>query len=290
MALIAREDSGIRKGDLASLKGKKIAASFGTINHLYILALLEKAGLTPADVTLVNTPPPDMTVALLSKGIDAFTCWDPWPIVALKDVPGAIEVIRGGDVISYLGFNVATAAWVEKNGETIEKFLAAVSEADNWMRANPKQAAQVATRWIPGLKADVAEAAMQFNIQQADRRLSANNYRALWAAQDRLYAPRHPQVDIRRQQAHRAEAHAQGDEGQAGTVRRPAADPGQRRDQGWLRVQAVRRSCQPGSTRPHPEERPQDASRRTRAANSGPRSFETHRSAFADPCSLKSGR
>ena len=62
----------------------------------------------------------------------------------------------------------------------------AVAEADKWMRANPKLAAQVATRWIPGLKQDVAEAAMQFNIQQNDRRLSANNYRALWAAQDRL--------------------------------------------------------------------------------------------------------
>jgi len=95
-------------------------------------------------------------------------------------------VQRGGDVISYLGFNVATRAWVEKNGDTIEKFLAAVSEADKWMRAKPKQAAQVATRWIPGLKPEVAEAAMQFNIQQNDRRLSANNYRALWAAQDRL--------------------------------------------------------------------------------------------------------
>jgi ABC-type nitrate/sulfonate/bicarbonate transport system substrate-binding protein len=187
MALIAHEGSGIRKGDLASLKGKRIAASFGTINHLYILALIEKGGLTPQDVTLVNTPPPDMTVALLSKGIDAFSAWDPWPIVALKDVPGAMEVIRGGDVISYLGFNVATRSWVEKNGATIEKFLAAVSEADKWMRANPKQAAQIATRWIPGLKPDVAEAAMEFNIQQADRRLSANNYRALWSAQDRLH-------------------------------------------------------------------------------------------------------
>ena len=186
MALIASGSSGIVKGDLKSLKGKKIAASFGTINHLYALALLEKAGLTPNDVTLVNTPPPDMTVALLSKGIDAFSAWDPWPIVALKDVPGAVEVIRGGDVISYVGFNVALRPWVEKNGPTIEKFLAAVSEADKWMRANPKLAAQVATRWIPGLKTDVAEAAMQFNIQQADRRLSANNYRALWSAEDRL--------------------------------------------------------------------------------------------------------
>lgn len=186
MALVAREGSGIEKGNLATLKGKKIAASFGTINHLYALALIEKAGLTPADVTLVNTPPPDMTVALLSKGIDAFSAWDPWPIVAGKDVPGAYTVIRGGDVISYLGFNVATRGWVEKNGATIEKFLAAVSEADKWMRANPKAAAQVATRWIPGLKQDVAEAAMEFNIQQNDRRLSANNYRAMWSAQDRL--------------------------------------------------------------------------------------------------------
>ena len=186
MALVAREGSGIVSSNLATLKGKNIAASFGTINHLYALALIEKAGLTPADVTLVNTPPPDMTVALLSKGIDAFSAWDPWPIVAGKDVPGAYTVIRGGDVISYLGFNVATRGWVEKNGDTIEKFLTAVSEADKWMRGNPKAAAQVATRWIPGLKVDVAEAAMQFNIQQADRRLSANNYRALWAAQDRL--------------------------------------------------------------------------------------------------------
>src|SRR3954454_2943842 len=83
VAVIAREGAGITKGDLASLKGKKIAASFGTINHLYILALLKKADLKPEEVTLVNTPPPDMTVALLAKGIDAFSGWDPWPIVAL---------------------------------------------------------------------------------------------------------------------------------------------------------------------------------------------------------------
>jgi sulfonate transport system substrate-binding protein len=187
LALVARADAGIERGNLASLKGKKIATSFGTINHLYILALLEKGGLTPTDVTLVNTPPPDMTVALLAKGIDAFVGWDPWPIIALKDVPGTIEIIRGGNVISYVGFNVGLRPWVAANGPTIEKFLAAVSEADQWMRKNPKPAAQVATRWIPGLKQDIAEAAMEFNIQQADRRLSANNYRAMWAAVDRLH-------------------------------------------------------------------------------------------------------
>lgn len=186
MGLVAREGSGIKKDDLSTLKGKKIAASFGTINHLYILAILEKAGLKPEDVTLVNTPPPDMTVALLAKGIDAFVGWDPWPIIAQKDVPGAYEVLRGGDLIAYLGFAVTLRPWVDKNEATTEKFMAATSEADQWMRKNPKPAAAIATRWIPGLKLDVAEKAMEFNVQQLDRRLSANNYRALWSAQDRL--------------------------------------------------------------------------------------------------------
>ena len=49
-----------------------------------------------------------------------------------------------------------------------------------------KQAAAIGTRWIPGLELDVAEAAMQYNIQQVDRRISAHNYRALWKAQDTL--------------------------------------------------------------------------------------------------------
>jgi sulfonate transport system substrate-binding protein len=33
--------------------------------------------------------------------------------------------------------------------ETTEKFLAATSEAGQWMCKNPKQAAGIATRWIP---------------------------------------------------------------------------------------------------------------------------------------------
>lgn len=182
MALVAREGSGVSGDDLATLKGKRVATSFGTINHLYILALIESAGLAVDEVELVNTPPPDMTVALLAGGIDAFVGWDPWPIVAERDVPGAYTALRGGSHISYVGFNVAMRGWAAENGETLVPFLAALAEADQWMRANPKDAAQVATRWIPGLDPKVAEEAMQYNVQQADRRLSGNNYAALHTA------------------------------------------------------------------------------------------------------------
>lgn len=185
-ALVAREGSGIKAGDLQSLKGKRIAASFGTINHLYVLGLLEKAGLKPSDVTLVNTPPQEMPVALLAKGIDAFSGWDPWPIAALKDVAGSYEVIRGGQVIGFLGFIVAMRGWAEKNADMVERFLAARAEADKWMRANPAGTAQIAARWLPGTRLEIALEAMKYNIQQLDIRISANNYRALYSANDRL--------------------------------------------------------------------------------------------------------
>ncbi len=64
--------------------------------------------------------------------------------------PAAIEVIRGGDVISYLGFNVTLRPWVEKNGETIEKFLAGVSEADQWMRPTRSRRPPSARAGFPG--------------------------------------------------------------------------------------------------------------------------------------------
>lgn len=186
MAMVARENSGIDADDLSTLEGKKIGVSIGSINHLYVLALLEEAGLSPDQVQLVNTPPPDMAVALQTSGLDAVAVWDPWPIIALRDVAGTYEVTRGGGRIAFLGYVVALRDWVEENPEAVERFLAARAQADQWIRTNPTDAAQVATRWLPGTDVEVAEEAMDYNIRQLDPRLSACNYAALYRAQQLL--------------------------------------------------------------------------------------------------------
>ena len=128
---------------------------------------------------------------------------------------------------------------MEKNGETIEKFLAGVSEADQWMRKNPKQAAAIGTRWIPGLKLDVAETAMQYNIQQVDRRISAHNYRALWRAQDTLQrlGVIKSVFDVNKHIEPKYILNVMTEA--PGAVLRPAAHPGGRGDQAGLRVQAL---------------------------------------------------
>ena len=68
VAIVAREGSGIVKGDLTTLRARKSQRRSARSTISIFLRSLEKAGLKPDDVTLVNTPPPDMTVALARQG------------------------------------------------------------------------------------------------------------------------------------------------------------------------------------------------------------------------------
>lgn len=170
--LVARQGSGIDPKDLTTFKGKKIASTLGSTNHLYIRNLLSSKGLKFEDYTLVNTPPPEMSVAVRTGGVDAMVCWDPWPVITRRDNAGSFTVTRGGGYVANVGYMVARRDYVEKNPDIIERFLAARAEADQWVRKNPNEAAEIATRWIPGTKVDVAKESMQFVTRMLDGRVS----------------------------------------------------------------------------------------------------------------------
>ncbi|MFS0866386.1 ABC transporter substrate-binding protein [Microbacterium sp. 179-B 1A2 NHS] len=186
MAVIAREGSGVEEGDLSTILGKKIGVAVGSINHLYLLAVLEDLGAEVDDVQVVNTAPPDLGVALQTGGIDVAISWDPWPLQNLDQVEGSYEVARGGGYIGFLGYIVAKRDFVEENPETVEAFLTARAAADRWIRDNPSDAAATASRWLSSLDPAIAEASMEYNIQQLDPRISACNYAALDSAETTL--------------------------------------------------------------------------------------------------------
>ena len=179
MAVVAREGSGVKEGDLATLKGKKIGVTVGSINHLYLLAVLEDLGMSPSDVEIVNTAPPDMAVGLQTSGLDAAIVWDPFPMMITEQVDGAYDVARGGGYIGFLGYVVAERSWAEDNPDIVKSFLTARAKADQWMRKNPEDAAEVASRWLSDLDPEIAKESMKYNITQLDPRISACNYAAL---------------------------------------------------------------------------------------------------------------
>jgi ABC-type nitrate/sulfonate/bicarbonate transport system substrate-binding protein len=199
-SIVAGKDSGINAKDFASFRGKKIASTLGSTNHIYVRNLLASKGIKPEEYTLVNTAPPDMPVALSGRGVDAVACWDPWPIISRINAPGAFEVTRGGGFVANVGYIVAMREFAEKNPEIVEKFLTARAESDQWVRKNPKGAAEIATRWIPGTSKEVAEEAMQFVGPLTDGRMSACTVRGMQEGMDATRVMRNlsQPVDVRK--------------------------------------------------------------------------------------------
>ena len=162
LSVIARADSGIPVGDLAKLKGKKIGLTRGAGGEPYIVGLLKQVGLTPDDVTLVNTAPASMATALANKDADAIASWEPWPSAALTKVPGSYKVIYGGCQSCYdAGTLVTTKQVIADKPKALEAFVLAYAQAQAWTRANRDEAAKIAVRWIPGMDAETLTLALK---------------------------------------------------------------------------------------------------------------------------------
>jgi taurine transport system substrate-binding protein len=74
-ALVARKATGIT--DVAGLKGRKIATPFASTSHYSLLAALERAGLGPSDVQLIDLQPQPILAAWQRGDIDAAYVWLP---------------------------------------------------------------------------------------------------------------------------------------------------------------------------------------------------------------------
>lgn len=79
------------------LQGKKIGVEIGFVSHLLLLNALEKAGLTEADVDLVNVPTNETPQVLASGDVDAIVAWQPSSSIALDSLPGSKAIYTSAD-------------------------------------------------------------------------------------------------------------------------------------------------------------------------------------------------
>ena len=173
LSVIARSDAGVPAGDLAKLKGKKIGVTRGAGGEPYIAGLLKQVGLSMDDVTLVNTAPSNMATALQNKDADVIAAWEPWPSAALTKVQGSYKVIYGGCQSCYdAGTVVTTKQAIADKPKALEAFILGYARAQAWTRAHRDEAAQISTRWIPGLDAETLKLALK--TLPLDVRLSKN--------------------------------------------------------------------------------------------------------------------
>ena len=82
---------------IKDLKGKKIGLEVGLVEHLMLLNALKKAGLSEADVTIVNTPTNQTPQVFASGQVDAIAAWQPNAGQALKAVAGSSAIYTSAD-------------------------------------------------------------------------------------------------------------------------------------------------------------------------------------------------
>lgn len=185
---VASAKSGIKAK--ADLKGKKIAYTAGTGSEVYTAALLKSAGLTKDDVALVNLQPQAMVPALASGSIDAFNSWEPH-ISNAKKALGAEAVPLDTKGVYSETFNiVVTKDYLAKNEVLLEKFLAALIDAEKWMKAHPNDAIDVVAK-ATGIKPEDLTAIWPdyvYHVALDDKQLDILKAHAAW----RLESGNHP--------------------------------------------------------------------------------------------------
>ncbi|WP_151769816.1 taurine ABC transporter substrate-binding protein [Streptomyces abyssomicinicus] len=152
-ALVARK--GITS--VKDLKGRKVAAPFGSTTHYSLLAALESAGLKQSDVTLVDLQPQDALAAWQRGDIDAAYVWTPTLTELKKDgtvLVSSREIAEQGRPTADLG--IVTDAFADKHPDIVDAWLEAENQAVELARENPGEAAAAIGAEL-GLSAGEAE-------------------------------------------------------------------------------------------------------------------------------------
>lgn len=138
-ALVARK--GIRS--VKELKGKKVAAPFGSTTHFSLLAALEQAGVKPADVNIVDLQPQDALAAWTRGDIDAAYVWTPTLGEIQKTGTTLItsrELAEQGKVTADLG--IVTDTFARKHPDIVTTWLKTQDAAVGQTRSDPDRAAR----------------------------------------------------------------------------------------------------------------------------------------------------
>ena len=128
---------------IADLKGKKVAAEQGTVDHYLLLLALKKAGLTEKDVQFTPLVTDAAAAAFVAGKVDAVGVFAPFTTTALglpgskaiatsKDFPGAIP--------DHLVFG---SAFVKAHPAEVQALVQTWFDTIAWIKANPGKAIDV---------------------------------------------------------------------------------------------------------------------------------------------------
>lgn len=131
-ALLLPKGSSIHS--VADLRGKRIAVAQGSASDYHLLTVLNKAGLSVHDVTLVYLQPAEGLAALTSGHVDAWDIWSPF-LEQAEGQYGATALVNGSGYGSPYSFQVASRAALADPAKAaaIKDYLTLIAQAHAWV-------------------------------------------------------------------------------------------------------------------------------------------------------------
>lgn len=131
----------VRKGinTVADLKGKTVAVAEGTASNTFLIKTLESNGLQMSNIKLVKVSDGIEAAKLFKAGTtDAAVVWTPDDGDCLAAIPGS-KVLVSTKIAAYVIADglIAKKPFIEKNSETLTKFLEAWLVANGELNTDP---------------------------------------------------------------------------------------------------------------------------------------------------------
>lgn len=113
------------------------------IATLATVRYLESVGVDPDSVELVEATPPDIPTLLERGDIDASVVYEPWATRAAEQSGGEIVGDIGDFDLSYSQWLVADEKWLSEHEEEAAGVVAAIGDANEFIKENPEEAAEI---------------------------------------------------------------------------------------------------------------------------------------------------
>lgn len=130
------------------LAGKGFATNPGTILDYYTALTYEKAGIDEKDRVILNVDSGQTALSVLSSG-EAVAYWTTGATAKKLQEMGMKRLLTMDDLgTSVDSYYVSSDSFISENEETIEKFLSAIKETEEWVLDNTTEATEIVENQI----------------------------------------------------------------------------------------------------------------------------------------------
>jgi taurine transport system substrate-binding protein len=172
-AMVVRTSANIKS--LRDLKGKTVAAPFGSTTHYLLLQALKDDAVDPASMKILDLAPSDIAAAWLRGDLDAAWFWEPNLDKAVKN-GGHIFMTSG--IMEKRGYptwdiGVVMNAFAAKYPDYVEKFVKAECDGIDFWLKNPAKTAEIIAEELTLPLADATRMMNGTAMVPCDRQLTA---------------------------------------------------------------------------------------------------------------------